>query len=154
NIDVYANSGANGIDGIVSTELGMAVHKRITLLIGDLSFYHDMNGLLMSKLNNIQMNIVLLNNDGGGIFSYLPQKESATDYFERLFGTPTGLDFEYTAKLYQFDFKRFNSVSEFKNATLLSETSTIYELITNREDNFKQHQILYQKLSEMIHDTL
>ena len=47
-----------------------------------------------------------------------------------------------------------NSVSEFKNATLLSETSTIYELITNREDNFKQHQILYQKLSEMIHDTL
>lgn len=62
--------------------------------------------------------------------------------------------FEYTAKLYQFDFKRFNSVSEFKNATLLSETSTIYELITNREDNFKQHQILYQKLSEMIHDTL
>ncbi len=40
-----------------------------------------MNGLLMSKLNNIQMNIVLLNNDGGGIFSYLPQKESATDYF-------------------------------------------------------------------------
>lgn len=91
NIDVYANRGANGIDGIVSTALGMAVHKRITLLIGDLSFYHDMNGLLMSKLNNIQMNIVLLNNDGGGIFSYLPQKESATDYFERLFGTPTGL---------------------------------------------------------------
>ena len=89
NIDIYANRGANGIDGIVSTALGMAVHKRITLLIGDLSFYHDMNGLLMSKLNNIQMNIVLLNNDGGGIFSYLPQKESATDYFERLFGTPT-----------------------------------------------------------------
>ena len=68
NIDIYANRGANGIDGIVSTALGMAVHKRITLLIGDLSFYHDMNGLLMSKLNNIQMNIVLLNNDGGGIF--------------------------------------------------------------------------------------
>ena len=75
NIDIYANRGANGIDGIVSTALGMAVHKRITLLIGDLSFYHDMNGLLMSKLNNIQMNIVLLNNDGGGIFSYLPQKK-------------------------------------------------------------------------------
>ena len=112
NIDIYANRGANGIDGIVSTALGMAVHKRITLLIGDLSFYHDMNGLLMSKLNNIQMNIVLLNNDGGGIF-HITTKESATDYFERLFGTD-GIDFEYTAKLYQFDFKRFNSVSEFK----------------------------------------
>ena len=75
NIDVYANRGANGIDGIVSTALGMAVHKRITLLIGDLSFYHDMNGLLMSKLNNIQMNIVLLNNDGGGIFHIYHKKK-------------------------------------------------------------------------------
>lgn len=75
NIDIYANRGANGIDGIVSTALGMAVHKRITLLIGDLSFYHDMNGLLMSKLNNIQMNIVLLNNDGGGIFHIYHKKK-------------------------------------------------------------------------------
>ncbi len=88
----------------------------------------------------------------GGDFLYLPQKESATDYFERLFGTMDWIS--NTAKLYQFDFKRFNSVSEFKNATLLSKTSTIYELITNREDNYEQHQILYQKLSEMIHDTL
>lgn len=72
--EVFANRGANGIDGVTSTALGMAVHKKITLLIGDLAFYHDMNGLLMSKLNDIQLNIVLLNNDGGGIFSYLPQK--------------------------------------------------------------------------------
>ena len=55
-----------------------------------------MNGLLMAKINNINLNIVLLNNDGGGIFSYLPQKASAEAYFERLFGTPTGLNFEYT----------------------------------------------------------
>ena len=53
-----------------------------------------MNGLLMAKLNDIHINIVLVNNDGGGIFSYLPQKDSASEYFERLFGTPTGLDFE------------------------------------------------------------
>lgn len=72
--EVYANRGANGIDGVVSTAIGMAVHKNVTLLIGDLSFYHDMNGLLMAKLNDIHINIVLVNNDGGGIFSYLPQK--------------------------------------------------------------------------------
>src|SRR5699024_2070956 len=72
--EVYSNRGANGIDGVVSTAIGMAAHKRVTLLIGDLAFYHDMNGLLMSKLNDINLNIVLLNNDGGGIFSYLPQK--------------------------------------------------------------------------------
>ena len=47
-----------------------------------------MNGLLMSKLNDINLNIILLNNDGGGIFSFLPQKSSADIYFERLFGTP------------------------------------------------------------------
>ena len=73
-VEVYANRGANGIDGVVSTAIGMAVHKKITLIIGDLAFYHDMNGLLMAKINNINLNIVLLNNDGGGIFSYLPQK--------------------------------------------------------------------------------
>ena len=78
---VYANRGANGIDGVVSTALGMAAHKNVTLLIGDLSFYHDMNGLLMAKLNELHINIVLVNNNGGGIFSYLPQKRSATKYF-------------------------------------------------------------------------
>ena len=72
-VEVYANRGANGIDGVVSTAIGM-VHKKITPIIGDLAFYHDMNGLLMAKINNINLNIVLLNNDGGGIFSYLPQK--------------------------------------------------------------------------------
>ncbi|MDU3557545.1 MAG: 2-succinyl-5-enolpyruvyl-6-hydroxy-3-cyclohexene-1-carboxylic-acid synthase, partial [Staphylococcus epidermidis] len=57
---VYANRGANGIDGVVSTALGMAAHKNVTLLIGDLSFYHDMNGLLMAKLNELHINIVLV----------------------------------------------------------------------------------------------
>ena len=69
-----------------------------------------MNGLLMAKLNDININIVLVNNDGGGIFSYLPQKDSASDYFERLFGTPTGLDFEHAALLYDFTFERFESL--------------------------------------------
>ena len=55
----------------------------------------------MAKINNINLNIVLLNNDGGGIFSY-STKASAEAYFERLFGTPTGLNFEYTALLYDF----------------------------------------------------
>ena len=101
---IYANRGANGIDGVVSTALGMAVHRKTTLLIGDLAFYHDMNGLLMAKMHDIHLNIVILNNDGGGIFSYLPQKQSASDYFEQLFGTPTGLNFEHTALLYNFTF--------------------------------------------------
>ncbi|MBL3398177.1 2-succinyl-5-enolpyruvyl-6-hydroxy-3-cyclohexene-1-carboxylic-acid synthase [Staphylococcus pasteuri] len=151
--EIYANRGANGIDGVVSTALGMAVHKHVTLLIGDLAFYHDMNGLLMSKLNNIHLNVILLNNDGGGIFSYLPQKSSASEYFERLFGTPTGLDFEHAALLYEFNFKRFNTLSEFKDMTLSQSGAIVYEIITDREDNLQQHQILYKKLSEIINAT-
>ncbi|PTI84785.1 2-succinyl-5-enolpyruvyl-6-hydroxy-3-cyclohexene-1-carboxylic-acid synthase [Staphylococcus warneri] len=148
--EIYANRGANGIDGVVSTALGMAVHKKVTLLIGDLAFYHDMNGLLMSKINDIHLNIVLLNNDGGGIFSYLPQKASAEAYFERLFGTPSGLDFEHAALLYDFNFKRFEHLNDFKYESLSELGSNVYEIITDREDNLQQHQILYKKLSEMI----
>lgn len=153
-VEVYANRGANGIDGVISTALGMAVHKRVTLLIGDLAFYHDMNGLLMAKLNDIHINIVILNNDGGGIFSYLPQKTAAEQYFERLFGTPTGLNFEYTAMLYDFSFKRLNNITDFSQVSFSNMNSYIYEMITNREDNLEQHQLLYQKLSEILNVTL
>lgn len=98
---MMANRGANGIDGIVSTALGTyaALKQPITLVIGDLSFYHDMNGLLAAKLMQIPLTVVLLNNDGGGIFSFLPQA-SDEPYYEKLFGTPTGLNFEYASKLY------------------------------------------------------
>lgn len=152
--EVYSNRGANGIDGVVSTAIGMAAHKRVTLLIGDLAFYHDMNGLLMSKLNDINLNIVLLNNDGGGIFSYLPQKTAADSYFERLFGTPTGLNFEHAALLYDFTFKRFESIEMFKYAELSKFGSHIYEIMTNRDENLNQHQNLYTKLSDIINVTL
>ena len=153
-VEVYANRGANGIDGVISTALGMAVHKKVTLLIGDLAFYHDMNGLLMAKLNDIHINIVILNNDGGGIFSYLPQKTAAEQYFERLFGTPTGLNFEYTAMLYDFSFKRLNNITDFSQVSFSNMNSYIYEILTNREDNLEQHQLLYQKLSEILNVTL
>lgn len=153
-VEVYANRGANGIDGVISTALGMAVHKKVTLLIGDLAFYHDMNGLLMAKLNDIHINVVILNNDGGGIFSYLPQKTAAEQYFERLFGTPTGLNFEYTAMLYDFSFKRLDNITDFSQVSFSNMNSYIYEILTNREDNLEQHQLLYKKLSEILNVTL
>lgn len=151
---VYANRGANGIDGVVSTALGMAVHKKVTLLIGDIAFYHDMNGLLMSKLNDIHMNIILVNNDGGGIFSYLPQKKAAGPHFERLFGTPTGLDFENTAHLYQLGYKRFTDIQSFEYAELNAMSATLYEIMTERASNYEAHQELYEKLSVVVNVTL
>ena len=86
-VKVLCNRGANGIDGIVSTALGISVSNKPTVLLtGDLSFYHDLNGLLIGKTHNLNLVIVLLNNNGGGIFRYLPQ--STEKHFDYLFLTP------------------------------------------------------------------
>src|SRR5699024_11985470 len=71
-IYIYGNRGVSGIDGVVSTALGIAATnvKRVTLVIGDLSFYHDLNGLLAAKHYNIDITIVLINNDVGVIFLF------------------------------------------------------------------------------------
>lgn len=104
-IRVLSNRGANGIDGVVSSAMGVAAANRernagpLVLVIGDLALYHDMNGLLAAKLHDLDVTIVLINNDGGGIFSFLPQA-ARDDHFEKLFGTPHGLDFEPAADLY------------------------------------------------------
>ena len=97
-IQLYANRGTNGIDGVVSSALGVqaALNRPGYLLIGDLAFLHDMNGLIVSRFHSSDMTIIVMNNDGGGIFSYLPQS-TETNYFEHLFGTPTGLEFSHLA---------------------------------------------------------
>lgn len=103
---VLCNRGANGIDGVVSAATGAAaVHGGRTLLaIGDVSFQHDIGGLLLSRMHRIDLTVLLLNNDGGGIFSFLPQSREAQ--FEELFGTPHGLDFSHAAALYGAGFVR------------------------------------------------
>jgi 2-succinyl-5-enolpyruvyl-6-hydroxy-3-cyclohexene-1-carboxylate synthase len=95
-----ANRGANGIDGVVSTALGAAAAGvgPVALVVGDLSFLHDLNALVAARLQGLSATIVLVDNDGGGIFSFLPQ--AATDdpdvglpaHYEELFGTPHGID--------------------------------------------------------------
>ncbi|WP_436795685.1 2-succinyl-5-enolpyruvyl-6-hydroxy-3-cyclohexene-1-carboxylic-acid synthase [Actinospongicola halichondriae] len=91
---VVSNRGANGIDGVVSTAVGSSLTgAKTTLLIGDVAFLHDSNGLLGLADRGVDLTIVVLDNDGGGIFSFLPQRTSlSADRFERLFGTPHGLD--------------------------------------------------------------
>jgi len=93
-IAVYANRGANGIDGVTSTAIGIALTGLpTTCLIGDIAFLHDNNGLISLMSRPIDLTIVVVDNDGGGIFSFLPQHELlATDDYEQLFGTPHGVD--------------------------------------------------------------
>jgi 2-succinyl-5-enolpyruvyl-6-hydroxy-3-cyclohexene-1-carboxylate synthase len=95
-----ANRGANGIDGVVSSALGAAAAGvgHVALVVGDLSFLHDLNALAAAKLHGLSATIVLVNNDGGGIFSFLPQASADAPgaglpaHYEELFGTPHGID--------------------------------------------------------------
>lgn len=106
---ILANRGASGIDGLVSTGLGAAaVDPSTVLLIGDLSLYHDMNGLWAIRRHGLRAKIVVLDNDGGGIFSFLPPSRHH-DVFEELFGTPLGLDLARVAELYGLGFEEVRS---------------------------------------------
>ena len=93
-VRVLSNRGANGIDGVTSTAVGASLGGRPTaLLIGDVAFLHDTNGLLGLMRRGVNLVIVVIDNDGGGIFSFLPaHDELTTDRFEQLFGTPHGVD--------------------------------------------------------------
>ncbi|MFJ8245910.1 2-succinyl-5-enolpyruvyl-6-hydroxy-3-cyclohexene-1-carboxylic-acid synthase [Peribacillus asahii] len=156
-IRTLANRGANGIDGVVSTALGVStVSEHTVLAIGDLSFYHDMNGLLAAKLQKQNMTIVLINNDGGGIFSFLPQANEK-EYFELLFGTPHGLDFAHAAALYGAKYNKVTSWEEFGQVFTQSFTIPglkVIEVPTERESNLVKHRELWNFVSQEIKDVL
>jgi 2-succinyl-5-enolpyruvyl-6-hydroxy-3-cyclohexene-1-carboxylate synthase len=100
-VRLLGTRGASGIDGVVSTAVGAAaVGEPIVLLIGDLSFFHDQNGLWPVHRYGLNLTIVLVNNDGGGIFEFLPQQQLVGERFEPWFGTPHGLDFRHVVAQY------------------------------------------------------
>src|SRR5215469_3795203 len=106
---IMGNRGASGIDGVVSSALGASAvagqNEPTVLVLGDLSFFHDLNGLLAARLYQLNLTVVLINNDGGGIFSFLPQA-AYPEHFEQLFGTPTGLDFRLAVQMFGGQFQR------------------------------------------------
>jgi 2-succinyl-5-enolpyruvyl-6-hydroxy-3-cyclohexene-1-carboxylate synthase len=110
----YANRGANGIDGVLGTALGRALGGRTTfVLLGDLAFVHDSNALTGLHARGADLRIVVVDNDGGGIFSFLPQAESlAEDRFEQLFGTPLAVDVVALATSYGLEARTVQAVDE------------------------------------------
>ena len=145
---LYGNRGVNGIDGTVSTALGLATNGKSTYLVtGDLSLFHDLNGLAVAKTQNLNLTIILHNNDGGGIFEYLPQK--GTKHFDYLFSTSQGLDYSGAAKLYGCGYTKIINPDELSR--VLAKVSTesgvhIIEIPTDREYSRQLHK-KYTKVS-------
>ena len=145
---LYGNRGVNGIDGTVSTALGLATNHQPTYLVtGDLSLFHDLNGLAVAKTHNLNLTIILHNNDGGGIFEYLPQK--GTKHFDYLFSTSQGLDYSGAAKLYGCGYTKISSPDELAPVLAnVSEKSGVHiiEIPTDREYSRQLHR-KYTKVS-------
>ena len=113
-ITVLANRGASGIDGIVSTAMGVASKNKnnTLLLIGDLSFYHDMNGLIIANRYKINITIIVENNNGGGIFKKLNLDEN-NENFEEFWKTPINLKISKIADLYNYNYFEAKNIDEF-----------------------------------------
>ena len=146
-VPVAANRGASGIDGTVATAAGFArgTGKPATLLIGDLALLHDLNSLAM--LRDLPIVVVVVNNDGGGIFSFLPVAQHGK-FFEPYFGTPHGLVFESAAAMFGLRYEKPPSTNEFVNAyrsACRSQTPTLIEVKTDREENVALHRRLLEE---------
>jgi 2-succinyl-5-enolpyruvyl-6-hydroxy-3-cyclohexene-1-carboxylate synthase len=141
------NRGANGIDGTLSSALGAAAAQAIrgggpaVLVTGDLAFYHDSNGLLAAKQHGLALTVILLHNDGGGIFEFLPIADFAPE-FERHFATPHGIDFAALCSAYGVRHLRPRDWAQFRGMVKESlgcgETRVI-EIRTDRKANRVHH---------------
>ena len=134
---VLCNRGASGIDGVTSTALGVAAATgRPTLLFtGDLAFLHDLSGLLLARREAIALTIVVLDDDGGGIFSFLPVAEQAQSVaYERLFRTPHGVDLAHAAALFELDYFPVASSSQLDEALAATLARPRVSLIHARID--------------------
>ena len=128
---IFGNRGVNGIDGILSTVAGLAMQTkaRTYLLVGDLTLFHDMNGLQLLKSYHLPVTILLLNNNAGGIFSFLSQRSLTADDFDPLFATPLDLDFAQVAKTYELAYQKVESEADFEQAIATSRKLTGANLI-------------------------
>lgn len=147
-IPVLANRGTNGIDGMISSGLGAAAAgKRVILLLGDLSFFHDMNGLLAAKHYELPITILLINNNGGGIFSFLPHLQG-NQHFEKLFGTPVDISFEQAVGMYGGTHTLAKTASELKQAMKGTSGVSVIEVQTDREENVQWHREKWKAIEQ------
>lgn len=153
-VKVAGNRGASGIDGTIATASGFArgLNRPVTLLTGDLAFLHDLNSLSQLKDLDRSLVIVLLNNDGGGIFNFLPIARFKA-IFEPFFATPHGLNFAPAARLFGVEYHKPSSMKRFSKLyeqATKKKNHTIIEIKTNRDENYKLHQHVKQYIINIL----
>ncbi len=147
---VFGNRGASGIDGVTSSALGAgsASEDPLVLVTGDVAFYHDANGLLALSRCGVDATVVLVNNDGGGIFHLLPI-EGFDPPFTDQFKTPHGLDFEPLGDLYGFAFERVESVERFTEAyreSLANPGTQVIEVRVESEASHRTREAIHERV--------
>lgn len=153
-VRVLSNRGANGIDGVIASALGAAASsgRPTVLLIGDVAFLHDVGSLLIAAQHRLPLTIVIANNDGGGIFSFLPIAKHPA-HFETLFGTPHGLSFEKAAQLFGGRYLQPTNVDELRSglADSVERGLTIIEArAPSRVENVAIHEALGESLAAAV----
>jgi 2-succinyl-5-enolpyruvyl-6-hydroxy-3-cyclohexene-1-carboxylate synthase len=153
---VLCNRGANGIDGTVSSAFGAAAVApgRVVLLIGDVALAYDVGGLLAASRLGLSLTIVLLDNDGGGIFEFLPIA-GQRDVFEEHVATPHGLDFAHAAALYGCAFVDVADLGGLRRAlveALTSARTTIVRVASERPANLALHRELSAAVAVAVTD--
>lgn len=153
-LNLFVNRGASGIDGIISTALGIAEAsgKFSLLLTGDLAFYHDMNGLLAAMKYSIPLNIVLINNNGGGIFYSLPVANSS-ESFENNFITPHNLDFAHFILGYNGHYFGIRHLEHFKEQfpkTFTRKRFAVIEVKTDSKKSAELRKEYFKKCNDVV----
>jgi 2-succinyl-5-enolpyruvyl-6-hydroxy-3-cyclohexene-1-carboxylate synthase len=146
---VQCSRGANGIDGTLSTALGAAEGgPPAVLLTGDLAFLHDSNGLLTAKALRGSLTVILINNNGGGIFEHLPIAAHEPP-FEELFATPQTVDMGALVRAHGVEHRVFGSWTEFERAVreLPARGVRVWELRTDRKRDARQRKALFARVA-------
>jgi len=148
-----SNRGANGIDGLVSSGIGAAwaTGRPTTIVTGDLGLLHDLGGLAALRDVSTPVRIVVIDNDGGGIFHFLPQQDAlGSDEFEVLLGTPRGVDVAKAASLFDLPHHKLDSLDELPEA--LASGTGLIEVKTDRKANAALHRQLTKRVQAALVD--
>jgi 2-succinyl-5-enolpyruvyl-6-hydroxy-3-cyclohexene-1-carboxylate synthase len=151
-LNVFSNRGANGIDGVIASAIGVAIatRQKTLVLLGDVAFLHDSSSLTALADRDIDLKIVVTDNDGGGIFHYLPQAEIVSEQvFEKLFGTPHQTDLLKIAQAHRLATFDCDSVEQLQKS-LSSAGSCVIRVSTDRVSEVTIHQQLHELVSSAI----